>query len=208
MEVWFVFRDIDDSLLRNVLVNVGGDLAKLVPGRVSTKVDVHSVYNTHSIIRKKCESDRLYICPHHTVVYTTPLIEGSLIFSSREMEKDHIGMKTATSSEYKDLLPVMAEKLGVEDFVSELCGGFRLLADPQKGLITAESLRRNAALLGMEGMSKEEAEAMVREGDLDGDGVLNETEFCILMVRLSPEMMQDAETWLEKALEQESRKSS
>jgi len=42
---------------------------------------------------------------------------------------------------------------------------------------------------------------MVREGDLDGDGVLNETEFCTLMVRLSPEMMQDAETWLEKALE-------
>lgn len=43
---------------------------------------------------------------------------------------------------------------------------------------------------------------MVREGDLDGDGALDENEFCILMVRLSPEMMQDAETWLEKALKQ------
>jgi hypothetical protein len=60
----------------------------------------------------------------------------------------------------------------------------------------------------MEGMSKEDAEAMVREGDLDGDGALNETEFCVLMVRLSPEMMQDAETWLQKALEQEPRTSS
>ncbi|KAF9669102.1 hypothetical protein SADUNF_Sadunf14G0073000 [Salix dunnii] len=124
------------------------------------------------------------------------------------MEKDQISMKTATSSEYQDLLPVMADKLDVKAFVSELCGGFRLLADPEKGLITSESLRRNAALLGMEGMSKEDAEAMVREGDHDGDGVLNETEFCILMVRLSPEMMQDAETWLQKALEQESRTSS
>ena len=123
------------------------------------------------------------------------------------MEKGQIGMKTATSSEYQDLLPVMAEKLDVKAFVSELCGGFRLLADPQKGLITSESLRRNSALLGMDGMSKEDAEAMVREGDLDGDGALNETEFCVLMVRLSPEMMQDAEAWLQKALEQEPRTS-
>ncbi|RVW95380.1 Calcium-binding protein KIC [Vitis vinifera] len=106
---------------------------------------------------------------------------------------------------FEDLLPVMAEKLDVEAFVSELCGGFRLLADQARGLITPESLRRSSALLGMEGMSKEDAEAMVREGDLDGDGVLNETEFCILMVRLSPGMMQDAEVWLQKALDGELR---
>lgn len=111
-------------------------------------------------------------------------------------------------SQYEDLLPVMAEKLDVDAFVRELCGGFRLLADPERGLITAESLRRNSALLGMEGMSREDSEAMVREGDLDGDGALNETEFCILMVRLSPEMMQNAEEWLEKALDQEQRPSS
>ncbi|KAJ9681103.1 hypothetical protein PVL29_020143 [Vitis rotundifolia] len=106
---------------------------------------------------------------------------------------------------FEDLLPVMAEKLDVEAFVSELCGGFRLLADQARGLITPESLRRSSALLGMEGMSKEDAEAMVREGDLDGDGVLNETEFCILMVRLSPGMMQNAEVWLQKALDGELR---
>ncbi|KAL5574742.1 hypothetical protein UlMin_016441 [Ulmus minor] len=116
---------------------------------------------------------------------------------------------TATATtEYEDLLPVMAEKLDVESFVSELCKGFQLLADPEKGLITSESLRRNAGLLGMEGMSKEDAEAMVREGDVDGDGALNESEFCILMVRLSPGMMEDAEAWLEKALDQELNKSS
>ncbi|KAJ9188178.1 hypothetical protein P3X46_003565 [Hevea brasiliensis] len=124
------------------------------------------------------------------------------------MEKDQTGTKMATSSVYEDMLPVMAEKLDVDAFVAELCGGFRLLADTQRGLITSESLRRNSALLGMEGMSKEDAEEMVREGDLDGDGALNETEFCILMVRLSPEMMENAETWLQKALDQELRKSS
>ncbi|XP_050236981.1 calcium-binding protein KIC [Mercurialis annua] len=116
--------------------------------------------------------------------------------------------KTATSSVYEDLLPVMAEKLDVDSFVSELCGGFRLLADPEKGLITSESLRRNSALLGMEGMSKDEAEAMVQEGDLDGDGVLNQTEFCILMVRLSPGIMNNAEAWLQKALDHEFRNLS
>ncbi|CAI0379207.1 unnamed protein product [Linum tenue] len=100
-------------------------------------------------------------------------------------------------------MPVMAEKLDVEGFVKELCGGFQLLCDAEKGLITAESLRANSELVGMEAMTEQDAEAMVREGDLDGDGALSETEFCILMVRLSPGMMEDAEAWLEKALHQE-----
>ncbi|OVA01495.1 EF-hand domain [Macleaya cordata] len=121
---------------------------------------------------------------------------------------DGRNLTTNPATEYEDLLPVMAEKLDVEGFVTELCGGFRLLADPERGLITSESLRKNSKYLGMEEMSKEDAEAMVREGDLDGDGGLNENEFCILMVRLSPGMMEDAEIWLEKALDQELRQSS
>ncbi|KAJ0052386.1 hypothetical protein Pint_00628 [Pistacia integerrima] len=125
------------------------------------------------------------------------------------MEKKETSTKaTSMTSEYEDLLPVMAEKLDVETFVSELCGGFRLLSDLNRGLITPESLRENSAYLGMEGMTKEDAEAMVKEGDLDGDGALNETEFCILMVRLSPGMMEDAEAWLDKALQQELTKPS
>ncbi|KAK9145702.1 hypothetical protein Sjap_005605 [Stephania japonica] len=109
-----------------------------------------------------------------------------------------------STEEYEDLLPVMAEKHDIDAFVQELCGGFRLLAEPESGLITGASLRRNYALLGVDGMSKA-SEAMVREGDLDGDGdgALNENEFCILMVRLSPGMMENAEEWLEKALDRE-----
>ncbi|CAL9087405.1 unnamed protein product [Musa textilis] len=118
------------------------------------------------------------------------------------MEEEKHAAATA-SEEYEDLLPVMAERLEAEQFVSELCGGFRLLAEPGRGVITPESLRRNAAALGMAGMTAEDAAAMVREGDMDGDGALNEKEFCVLMVRLSPEMMADAEAWLEKAIERE-----
>lgn len=33
-------------------MNVGGDLAKFVPGRVSTEVDARLAYDTHSIVQK------------------------------------------------------------------------------------------------------------------------------------------------------------
>ncbi|KAI4329481.1 hypothetical protein MLD38_027868 [Melastoma candidum] len=124
------------------------------------------------------------------------------------MEAEHPKGAPGERTEFQVMIPVMAEKLDVESFVSELCGGFRLLADPGIGLITAECLRRNSGLLGMEGITLEDSQAMVKEGDLDGDGALNQKEFCILMVRLSPEMMADTETWLHKALDQELNKPS
>ncbi|XP_050376658.1 uncharacterized protein LOC126794057 [Argentina anserina] len=42
------------------LVNVGADLAKLVPGRVSTEVDARLAYDTHGIIRKVHNLLKLY----------------------------------------------------------------------------------------------------------------------------------------------------
>ncbi|KAK6138670.1 hypothetical protein DH2020_027585 [Rehmannia glutinosa] len=42
------------------LVNVGGDLAKLVPGRVSTEVDARLAYDTHAIVRKVHDLLKLY----------------------------------------------------------------------------------------------------------------------------------------------------
>lgn len=140
-----------------------------------------------------------------TVVDIQFCLIRNVSFTKQEMENYKV---CEAAIEYQDLLPVMAEKLDVEAFVAELCGGFRLLADPKNGLITSASLQKNSGLLGMEGMNREDAEAMVKEGDLDGDGALSETEFCILMVRLSPEMMQDAEVWLDKALQKELAKSS
>ena len=103
-------------------------------------------------------------------------------------------------AEFEDFLPIMAEKLGERDFMAELCNGFRLLADPRLGLITLESLKRNSALLGVDSLTDSELRAMMEEGDLDGDGALNEHEFCVLMVRLSPSFMDEADKWLNKAL--------
>ncbi|CAL5060662.1 unnamed protein product [Urochloa decumbens] len=114
------------------------------------------------------------------------------------------GNPEAAAEAYEDLLPVMGERLGTAGLLTELRAGFRLLADPARGAITAESLRRGAAAaLGVAGMTLAEADAMVREGDADGDGALSEAEFCVLMVRLSPGIMADAEAWLDEAIADE-----
>ena len=104
---------------------------------------------------------------------------------------------------FEDLLPVMADKLGGEGLIRELCNGFQLLMDKDKGVITLESLRKNSRLLGLQNLKEDELVSMVKEGDLDGDGALNQMEFCVLMFRLSPELMEESQFWLEEALEEE-----
>ncbi|RVW19371.1 Calcium-binding protein PBP1 [Vitis vinifera] len=111
-------------------------------------------------------------------------------------------MAAPKMGDFEDLLPVMAEKLGGEGLIRELCNGFRLLMDGEKGVITLESLKRNASLLGLQELRDDELQSMLREGDLDGDGALNQMEFCVLMFRLSPDLMEESQFWLEQALEE------
>ncbi|KAL2328307.1 hypothetical protein Fmac_021734 [Flemingia macrophylla] len=70
-----------------------------------------------------------------------------------------------------------------------------------KGVITLESLRENSALLGLQDLKEDELVSMVREGDLDGDGALSQMEFCVLMFRLSPQLMEESWVSLEEALQ-------
>ncbi|XP_021811825.1 calcium-binding protein PBP1-like [Prunus avium] len=106
-------------------------------------------------------------------------------------------------SNFQDLLPTMAEKLGGDGLIGELCNGFNLLMDSNKGVITFESLKRNSSLLGLQDLSDDDLRSMLEEGDFDGDGALNQMEFCVLMFRLSPELMDESRLWLEQALQQE-----
>lgn len=101
---------------------------------------------------------------------------------------------------FEDFFPAMVDRLGAEGFMKELCNGFRLLMDGEKGVITCESLKKNSAVLGLEGISDDDVMCMVREGDLDGDGTLNEFEFCTLMFRLSPALMQSSKDLLQEAI--------
>ena len=98
-------------------------------------------------------------------------------------------MELDIAVDFQDYLPSMMERLGDEGFIGELCNGFRLLMDGERGLITFESLKRNCILLGLSDMRDDEIVCMLSEGDLDGDGALNQVEFCILMLRLSPGLM-------------------
>ncbi|KAI9071356.1 hypothetical protein K1719_046683 [Acacia pycnantha] len=104
---------------------------------------------------------------------------------------------------FQDSLPIMAGKLGGDGLIDELCNGFNLLKDADKGVITFESLKRNSDLLGLHDMSDEDLRSMLREGDFDGDGALSQLEFCVLMFRLSPELMEGSKLWLEEVLQQE-----
>lgn len=98
---------------------------------------------------------------------------------------------------FEDFFPVMIEKLGVDGFMKELSKGFRLLMDAEKGAITMDSLKRNSDALGLKGMSDDDVRSMIMEGDLDGDGGLDEREFCVLMFRLSPGLMNNSAQLLE-----------
>ncbi|KAH0984192.1 hypothetical protein GBA52_011369 [Prunus armeniaca] len=113
------------------------------------------------------------------------------------------GVGKRAVDDFEDLLPEMADKLGGEGLIRELCNGFQLLMDKGKGVITLESLRSNSALLGLQNLREDELVSMMREGDMDGDGALNQMEFCVLMFRLSPELMEESWIWLEQAMQGE-----
>lgn len=101
--------------------------------------------------------------------------------------------------QFEDYFPSMMEGLGAEGFMDELFQGFQLLMDAEKGLITFESLRRTTLQLGLQEIGDDELVWMLSEGDLDGDGALNQTEFCILMLRLSPGLMEEPKQyWMEE----------
>ncbi|KAJ7948566.1 calcium-binding protein PBP1-like [Quillaja saponaria] len=104
---------------------------------------------------------------------------------------------------FQDCLPIMAHKLDRDALIGELCNGFNLLMDGVKGVITFDSLKRNSNLLGLQDLSDEDLQCMLKEGDFDGDGVLNLMEFCVLIFRLSPELIEVSKLWLEEVLEQE-----
>ncbi|CAL0322679.1 unnamed protein product [Lupinus luteus] len=105
--------------------------------------------------------------------------------------------------DFEDLLPMIANKLGFDGLINELCNGFQLLMDKDKGVITLDSLRNNSILLGLYDLEEDELVSMMREGDIDGDGALSQMEFCVLMFRLSPQLMEESWFWIEDAIHEQ-----
>lgn len=153
--------------------------------------------------------------PHLTIlslrIFIPPLVGSSQTISEQshlnhsliEKKKNSHLMAARDQPNFQDFLPLMAEKLGGDGLIGELCSGFQLLKDSDKGVITFESLKKNSALLGLQELSDDDLYSMLKEGDFDGDGALNQMEFCVLMFRLSPELMEQSQFLLEEALQQD-----
>ncbi|KAG8364782.1 hypothetical protein BUALT_Bualt18G0034600 [Buddleja alternifolia] len=96
-------------------------------------------------------------------------------------------------NDFQDMLPVMADKLGGEGLIEEMCKGFSVLMDREKGVITYESLKKNSScVLGLQDLRDDELQSMLKEGDLNGDGALDQMEFCVLIYENgSDEICQD-----------------
>lgn len=98
----------------------------------------------------------------------------------------------------------MAGKIGGEGSIGELCKEFELLTNGEKGVITSGSLHRNAALvLDLEDLTDEDVRCMINERDFDCDGALNQMEFCVLMFRVSPDLMEASRCLVTEAIEEE-----
>nr|DAD47842.1 TPA_asm: hypothetical protein HUJ06_017778 [Nelumbo nucifera] len=89
--------------LNKALVNVGGDLSKLVPGRVSTEVDARLAYDTHGIIRKVHDLLKLYnelgVSPERLLFKIPSTWQG--IEASRVLESE--GIQTHLTFVYRYL---------------------------------------------------------------------------------------------------------
>lgn len=84
---------------------------------------------------------------------------------------------TTNKPHFHDFLPLMADKLGGDGLMDELCNGFKFLMDQHKGVITFDSLKKNSSVLGLQDVSDADLMSMLNEGDFDGDGALNQMEF-------------------------------
>jgi hypothetical protein len=80
---------------------------------------------------------------------TNPAYHGGISEPLRRRgQRQRVLREAEAEEEEEDLLPVTGERLGAAVLLSELRAGFRLLADPARGAITNESLRRGAVAAG------------------------------------------------------------
>ena len=78
--------------------------------------------------------------------------------------------------DFKEFLCLMVKKMDDSDIDQELQDAFKFFDGDKDGYITSLELRNGMNNLGDE-YTPEEAEEMIKEGDLDNDGKINYDEF-------------------------------
>ncbi|KAL6146773.1 hypothetical protein ACLB2K_057450 [Fragaria x ananassa] len=86
--------------------------------------------------------------------------------------------------EFGEFLNVMVRKMKENDADEELKEAFKVFDKDQDGYISPNELRNVMINLG-ERLTDEEAEQMIREADLDGDGLVNYEEFVTMIAAAS-----------------------
>ncbi|XP_006616487.1 calmodulin-beta-like isoform X1 [Apis laboriosa] len=82
--------------------------------------------------------------------------------------------------EFNEFLQMMSKKMKGADGEDELREAFRVFDKNKDGLISSKELRHVMTNLG-EKLSEEEVDDMIKEADLDGDGMVNYEEFVTIL---------------------------
>ncbi|GFP96520.1 calmodulin [Phtheirospermum japonicum] len=102
--------------------------------------------------------------------------EAELIDMIDEVDADRNG-----SIDFPEFLSLMARKMKDSDSEEELKEAFEVFDKDKDGFISAAELRHVMTNLG-EKMTDEDVNDMIREADLDGDGVVSYEEFVKMMI--------------------------
>merc|ERR1719262_1011131 len=85
---------------------------------------------------------------------------------------------------YPEFLTMMTHKILNKDPKDDLLKAFRLFDDDQTGSVTFKNIKRVAKETN-QSLSDDELQQMLDDADKDGDGVLNEEEWLVLMKKLA-----------------------
>jgi calmodulin len=83
--------------------------------------------------------------------------------------------------DFPEFLTLMARKMKDVDSEEEIIEAFKVFDKDGNGFISAAELRHIMTNLG-EKLTDEEADEMIREADVDGDGMINYEEFVKMMM--------------------------
>jgi len=101
--------------------------------------------------------------------------ENELVDMINEVDADGNGC-----IDFEEFIQMMAKKMQDTDSEQELREAFRVFDRDGNGFISAGELRHVMTNLG-EKLTDDEVDEMIREADLDGDGLVNYEEFVTMM---------------------------
>ena len=102
---------------------------------------------------------------------------GAIFQMLSDMDADGSG-----AIDFGEWLALMTKRVNDKDSRANVNKIFALFDDERTGFISSKNLRRISEELG-EQVSAEELEELIRRADTDGDGLVSEEEFYVILTR-------------------------